>query len=136
MSYYVDTVVTLHQTAIRSAALTALTEPLPLDGPLPQRLTKVDVGDAGGSKTFTGRVFAGALTVDIVRVADWFTQLPWDEFDAAALTATDDSRTVTVTVACGRAIRITSELDADDASTIIVEGPAGAPVATSSTLGV
>jgi hypothetical protein len=36
MGYYVDTVVTLHRTGIRSAALPALTAPLPADGPFPQ----------------------------------------------------------------------------------------------------
>ena len=92
MGYYVDTVVTLHHTGIRSALLPALTAPLPDDGPLPQQLQLLDGSEAGGSKTFTGRVFAGALRVDITRIVDWFTTLPWDDADGAVLTASWHAR--------------------------------------------
>jgi hypothetical protein len=125
MGYYADTVVTLHRTGIRSAAEAALTVPLPADGPFPQQLHRIDTGDAGGSKTFTGRVYAGALRVDITQIADWFTHLPWDAYDGAVLTASDGERTLTVAVAHGRAVHVRIENDAPELPAAVSDGPAG-----------
>jgi hypothetical protein len=88
-------------------------------------LQQIDAGEAGGSKTFTGRIYAGALRVDITRIVDWFTQLPWDPCDTAVLTATDDWCTVTVAVAHGRGVRVLTENDAPELPAAVRDDPVG-----------
>lgn len=84
MSVICDVVV--HVDYAPKETMSLIVQPLPFDTARGQSLNEIERDGAGGSKWFTGHLFAAALNhVSTPDVVDWFKGLPWSASDQASM---------------------------------------------------